>query len=224
MEGEERATPNPTLTPPLSEGGGREGVSGWTPAAQDTLLADAGSAGKDLDEWLRDSFFAQHCKLFGQRPFVWHVWDGRKDGFAALVNAHCLDRAKLDKLIYTYLGGWISTQKDAVRQGIAGSDGRLVAAQALQKKLIAIAEGEPPFDIYVRWKPLEKQPLGWDPDLNDGIRMNIRPFITAEVLRTKPNINWNKDRGKNPDGSDHHNDPHKTRAEKEAARQGNGAI
>jgi len=191
---------------------------------QDKLLTDAGSLGKDLDEWLRDGFFAQHCKMFGQRPFVWHVWDGRKDGFAALVNCHGLDRAKLDKLIYTYLGGWIKTQADAVRQGVPGSDGRLVAAQNLQKKLIAIADGEPPFDIYVRWKPLAKQPLGWDPDINDGVRMNIRPFMTADVLRARPNINWNKDRGKNPDGDpkgpERLNDLHQTRAEKEAARRG----
>ena len=191
----------------------------WSPAAQDKLLADAGSAGKDLDEWLRDGFFTQHCKVFDQRPFIWHVWDGRKDGFSALVNYHALDRAKLDKLIYTYLGGWINTQKDAVRQGTPGSDGRLVAAQTLQKKLIAIAEGEPPFDIYVRWKPLAKQPIGWEPDINDGVRMNIRPFMAADILRAKPNINWNKDRGKNPDGSDRLNDLHLTRVEKEAARR-----
>ena len=192
----------------------------WSPAVQDKLLADAGSAGKDLDEWLRDGFFAQHCKVFGQRPFVWHVWDGRKDGFAALVNYHTLDRAKLDKLIYTYLGGWVKTQADAVRQGVPGSDGRFVAAQNLQKKLIAIADGEPPFDIYVRWKLLAKQPIGWDPDINDGVRMNIRPFMTADVLRARPNIKWNKDRGKNPDGSDRLNDLHLTRAEKEAVRRG----
>jgi len=192
----------------------------WSPAVQDKLLADAGSAGKDLDEWLRDGFFAQHCKVFGQRPFIWHVWDGRKDGFAALVNYHGLDRAKLDKLIYTYLGGWIKTQADAVRQGVPGSDGRFVAAQTLQKKLIAIADGDPPFDIYVRWKPLAKQSIRWDPDVNDGVRMNIRPFVTADVLRARPNIKWNKDRGKNPDGSDRLNDLHLTRAEKEAARRG----
>lgn len=44
----------------------------------------------------------------------------------------------------------------------------------------------------------------WDPDLNDGVRLNIRPFLSvpdvgkkgAGVLRDKPNIHWNKDRGK----------------------------
>jgi hypothetical protein len=191
----------------------------WSPAVQEGLLAQAGGVGLDLEGWLRDKFFDSHCKLFGQRPFIWHIWDGRKDGFGALVNYHGLDRAKLDKLIYTYLGGWIKTQKEDVRQGVAGSDGRLVAAENLQKKLIAIAEGEPPLDIYVRWKPLAKQAIGWEPDINDGVRMNIRPFMTADVLRGKPNIKWGKDRGKNPDGTDRLNDLHLMRAEKEAARR-----
>jgi len=38
-----------------------------------------------------DSFFQEHCELFHHRPFVWHIWDGRKrDGFHALVNYHKL--------------------------------------------------------------------------------------------------------------------------------------
>ena len=42
-------------------------------------------------------------------------------------------------------------------------------------KLIKILEGEPPYDIFVRWKPLVGQPAGWNPDINDGVRLNIRP-------------------------------------------------
>ena len=81
-------------------------------------------------------------------------------------------------------------------------------------------EGEPPYDIYVRWKSLAEQPIGWDPDLNDGVRLNIRPFVEAGVLRSKFNVKWDKDRGKNPDGSERHNDLHYTLADKEAARKG----
>jgi len=60
-------------------------------------------------------------------------------------------------------------------------------------------------DIFVRWKPIEEQPIGWEPDINDGVRLNIRPFMAqdipggrkgAGILRWKPNIKWNKDRGK----------------------------
>ncbi len=94
-----------------------------------------------------------------------------------------------------------------------------MAALKLKEKLEAILKGEPPYDIYVRWKPLHEQPIGWDPDLNDGVRLNIRPFVTAGVLRRKFTIHWKKDRGKNPDGSERLNDLHFTRAEKEAARR-----
>lgn len=67
-----------------------------------------------------------------------------------------------------------------------------------------ILKGESPCDIFVRWKSIEKQSIGWNPDLNDGVRLNIRPFMTvgdvkkksAGILRDKPNIKWTKDRGK----------------------------
>jgi hypothetical protein len=108
----------------------------WSAAKLAGLLAEAGYAGKSIDDWLRDGFFAQHCELFQQRPFVWHIWDGRRDGFHALVNYH-----------------------------------RLAAP-------------------------------------NDGVRMNIRPFLAARtlnarganacILRVTPKIKWDKDRGKEP--------------------------
>jgi hypothetical protein len=65
------------------------------------LLKTANHAGKTLETWLRDKFFAQHCKLFHHRPFIWHIWDGLRDGFSVLVNYHKLDRKNLETLIYT---------------------------------------------------------------------------------------------------------------------------
>ena len=207
----------------------------WSNDTLAALLKSAGHAGKTLETWLREKFFAQHCKLFKHRPFIWHIWDGLRDGFAALVNYHKLDAKLLETLIYTYLGDWISRQKQDIAGGVDGAQERLVAAENLKKRLELILEGESPHDIFVRWKPLEKQPIGWDPDLNDGVRLNIRPFLTvpdvhkkgAGVLRDKPNIKWNKDRGKDVEsapwyhkfGGDRINDHHLTLAEKRAARK-----
>jgi N-6 DNA Methylase len=168
----------------------------WTPGKQNELLEQVEFGGKTLEDWLRNGFFEQHCQLFHQRPFIWHIWDGRRDGFSALVNYHMLNRSNLEKLTYTFLGDWIARQKAANDAGEEGSDARLQAAIELKLKLEKIIEGEPPYDIFVRWKPLEKQPIGWEPDLNDGVRLNIRPFVEAGVLRKDPNINWKKDRGK----------------------------
>jgi hypothetical protein len=195
----------------------REHRSAWSPALLDQLLAEAGSPGATLESWLRDDFFAQHARLFGNRPFIWQVWDGRKDGFSVLLNYHRLDGPALEKLTYTYLNDWIERQKGQREEPAA--EARLVAALELQRKLKQILDGEPPFDIYVRWKKLAEQPIGWQPDLDDGVRLNVRPFVTAGILRAKFTIHWKKDRGTNPDGSERVNDLHFTRAEKRAAQQ-----
>ena len=173
----------------------------WNNQTITQLLAKEGAASSNLEDWLRKEFFIQHCKLFQNRPFIWHIWDGRNDGFSALVNYHKLDKENLSKLIYTYLGDWIRMCEAKKKAGESGAEGLLGAAQKLKEKLEAILEGESPFDIFVRWKPLEQQPIGWEPDLNDGVRLNIRSFVEAGVLRNKFNVKWGVDRGKNPPGN-----------------------
>ena len=143
-----------------------------------------------LEAWLRDRAFRQHCALFHQRPFLWHVWDGQGDGFAAFLHYHRATRANLEKLTYSLLGDWIARMREA------GDQRRLEASLILQEKLQTILQGESPLDIFVRWKALAAQSMGWNPDLDDGVRLNIRPFMRAEVLRDTPNIHWRKDRGR----------------------------
>ena len=194
----------------------------WSPAKERELLA-AIAADKStdkktaqpaisLEEWLRDDFFAEHNKLFHHRPFVWHLWDGQKHGFHCLVNAHKLTspdgegHRTLEAITYAYLGDWIARQKAAVQAETEGAEALLAAAQHLQGQLKSILEGEPPYDLFIRWKPFHGQPLGWEPDIDDGVRLNIRPFMAAHllkggkkgagILRAKPNITWKKDRGK----------------------------
>lgn len=212
--------------------------SAWTTPLKNRLLETVGS--KSLRLWLRDKFFEQHCKMFQHRPFIWHIWDGLNDGFSALVNYHKLDKAGLERLIYTYLGDWIRTQQAGMANGEDGAQERLLAAEALKRELEAILEGEAPYDIFVRWKPLAEQPIGWTPDLNDGVRLNIRPFLSARdvgkkgtgILRWMPNIKWAKDRGKDVESAPWYtlglqynegegariNDHHLYLAEKQAAR------
>jgi hypothetical protein len=188
--------------------------SEWPATRQSDLLAAVGYGDQTLEEWLRDGFFAQHLELFHNRPFVWHVWDGRTDGFHALVNYHRLvgpggeGRRTLEKLTHTYLGDWITRQRAEQAAGVEAADARVAAAEHLRTQLERILEGEEPFDIFVRWKPLRRQAIGWEPDLEDGVRMNIRPFLTARplgarardacILRVPPKIKWEKDRGKEP--------------------------
>ena len=135
--------------------------------------------------------FRQHCSLFGQRPFVWHISDGVKDGFSVFVHYHRFDQAALRKLTYTLLGDWLA-RAEAENNALRYEKGR-----ELQQVLEKILEGEKPYDIFVRWKSLTQQPLGWNPDLDDGVRQNIRPFILAGVLtHDLSKILKDKDRGK----------------------------
>jgi len=196
----------------------------WSPTTAAALLATVGYDGRTLHDWLSGDFFKQHCKTFNNRPFIWHISDGTKDGFSALVNYHRLDRALLERLIYTYLGSYIRQQQDAAKNNTRGADLKLAKAEELKTKLEVILEGEEPYDIFIRWKPLHEQPIGWEPDLNDGVRLNIRPFVTAGILRSKFTINWNKDRGNDPapnatGTTERHNDRPLTHQQKHDARK-----
>ncbi|HGF7365008.1 TPA: DNA methyltransferase [Vibrio cholerae] len=219
----------------------------WSSKVMSDLLASVGS--KNLETWLRDKFFEQHCKLFQHRPFIWQIWDGMKDGFSVLVNYHKLNYQGLERLIYTYLGDWIRTQEHGVKEDLDGAEERLTAARNLKATLEAILKGDAVtgksgLDIFVRWKPLHEQPMGWNPDLNDGVRLNIRPFMQAPdvvptgkskgagILRVKPNIKWTKDRGTDVESAPWYllglkygeregariNDHHISLADKQAAR------
>jgi hypothetical protein len=198
--------------------------------------------------WLRDRFFEEHCQIFDHRPFIWHIWDGRQDGFHALVNYHKLAAPDgeglklLEKLIYTSLRDWISRQEADVASNVEGADARHTAALHLQSELQKILVGECPYDIFARWKPVFAQAIGWNPDLNDGVRVNIRPWMTATlaahtkpkkgscILRVTPRIAWGRDRGEESvrdksdfpwfaDSTVRRNDVHLTPDEKRKARE-----
>ena len=206
----------------------------WSDALERRLVAEADETldkktARDgsLDAWVRDRAFRQHCALFGQHPFLWHISDGLKDGFSVFAHYHRLDQANLRKLTYTLLGDWLA------RAQIENNLLRYEKGRELQQKLEKILEGEKPYDIFVRWKSLAQQPMGWDPDLDDGVRQNIRPFILAGVLtHDVSKILKDKDRGKDVASApwydvfngERRNDHHTTLAEKRAARQAAGEL
>ena len=200
----------------------------WSDAVERRLVAEADEVldkktARDgfLEAWLRDRAFRQHCALFGQHPFLWQISDGVKDGFSVFVHYHRFDQASLRKLTYTLLGDWLARAK------AEGNELRYEKGRELQQTLEKILEGESPYDIFVRWKALPDLPLGWDPDLDDGVRMNIRPFVMAGILREAPNIKWTKDRGSDVPSSPWYpvfkgeriNDHHTNLEEKRASRQ-----
>jgi len=140
--------------------------SDWREGITRECLAAEDAKATDIDEWLAEEFFEGHCKLFHQTPFVWHIWDGAKGGFSALVNYHRLcepngdGRRVLEKLRDTFLGEWVAEQRRAVAFGETGVEDRLLAAEHLRDQLTKIIVGEPPYDIFVRWKPPNNRSAG----------------------------------------------------------------
>jgi hypothetical protein len=188
-------------------------AAGWSEGTLRSLLAAEDAKAGDLDGWLTNEFFEAHCNLFHQTPFIFHIWDGVRGGFSALVNYHKLcapdggGRRTLEKIRDTYLGEWLARQRRALDAGEAGAEEKLLAADHLRGELTNIIQGEPPYDIFVRWKPVHRQPIGWEPDIDDGVRLNLRPFIVAKtrnaaakgcILRCRPNLRYGKDRGGEP--------------------------
>jgi len=201
----------------------------WKPAVLDKLLADADCAGKGLDVWLREKFFEQHAKRFHHRPFIWHVWDGLKDGFAALVNYHQLDHKKLERLIHTYLATGFASRRPACARAwtVPHPTGRCAGPEAPTGAHPGRRAALRHFCPLGRSSP--NSPSAGTPTSTTACGSTSAPFMTAEVLRhnkkPKLNITWDKDRGKDVEsapwfkmfGGDRINDHHLTVAEKKAA-------
>jgi hypothetical protein len=155
-----------------------------------------------LSEWLGNVFFEYHCSLYKNRPIFWHVASAQGTSpfaFGALVHYQRFDKNRMAKMRGTYL-------RDAIEgfrreAGLADKEGRtedrmewqakVEETQTLDQKLQRIQEGyhEGPdggdrdFRILTPWKEPDKRPKGWDPDIDDGVKVNIAPFEKAGVLR-----------------------------------------
>jgi hypothetical protein len=156
----------------------------------------------NLEEWLDNVFFEYHTGLYKNRPIFWHIASAQgtsRFAFGALVHYHRFDRNRMAKLRSTYLRDAIEEfRREAGLADKAGrSDDRLEwqaeveEAQALDKKLQLIQEGyhegveggDRDYRILTPWKEPSERPRGWDPDFDDGVKVNIEPFEKAGILR-----------------------------------------
>jgi hypothetical protein len=157
-----------------------------------------------LEDWLANAFFEYHATLYRSRPIYWHVASAQGSApfaFGALVHYHRFDKNRLAKLRASYLRDTIEELRREA--GLADKDGRaedrielqekLEQCQALDKKLKLIQEGhldgpeggEGDFRILTPWKEPGARPKGWNPDLDDGVRVNIAPLDRAGALRVR---------------------------------------
>lgn len=147
-----------------------------------------------METWFAERYFDFHVKLYKKRPIFWHVTSD--DGsFGAICHYHKLNRNRLQKLRSTYLQSFIDAlskriadlekqdSKDARAEAEALENNR-DSCRRLNEKLGQILAGDP-YAIEVPWKSADGQPQGWDPDIDDGVKVNIGPFQAAGVLAAK---------------------------------------
>lgn len=160
---------------------------------------------ESLAEWLQDVFFETHCRLYQQRPLIWHLASDqtrRVPAFGALVHAHKFDADALAKLRGTHLRDRLAILRREAGQ--AAKDGReedrlealaaVEEAEAYDEKLKRLQEGyhsgpfaitELDYRILTPWKTPAERPKGWHPDLDDGIKVNIDPLGRTGLLRIR---------------------------------------
>lgn len=155
-----------------------------------------------IAEWLENAFFDYHCALYKKRPVLWHISSRQGTSpfaFAAVVDYHRFDRNRMAKLRAQYLRDSVDTfRREAAMAGKSGQtdarlewQSRLEEAEDLDRRLQWVQEGRHEgteggahdYRILTPWKPTERRPSGWDPDLDDGVRVNIDPLQKACVLR-----------------------------------------
>ena len=152
--------------------------------------------GCDIGEWLRRDFFRGHLQQFKQRPIAWHLVSPDRT-FQAFVLYHKLSRATLQRLRGPqYAGGLITRLKGEQERARQRSDGAEVNRLQLQiedveefcERIEKIERGdELKYRIRCRWKDEEKdgRPGPYAPDIDDGVKVNIRPFQEAGLLAVK---------------------------------------
>ena len=67
---------------------------------------------------------------------------------------------------------------------------KLQQVRRLQRVQEGFHQGGEDFRILTPWKSEGERPKGWDPDINDGVRVNIAPvqrlgLLAADVLSAK---------------------------------------
>jgi hypothetical protein len=157
-----------------------------------------------LQEWLTDAFFDFHCDLYQQRPILWNLASSQESAnpaFSVIVHYHCFDHDLLAKLRSVHVRDRMTTLRREAAQ--AGKDGRgddrlqflaaLEEVEAFDRKLARLHEGhhagaeggEDDYRILTPWKKPGDRPKGWQPDIDDGVKVNIAPLARTGLLRIK---------------------------------------
>jgi hypothetical protein len=142
-------------------------------------------------DWLTNLYFEYHVRLYKSRPIHWHLASSQQTdpAFSVIVHYHRFGKDALRKLRGSCVRGCFERfERDL---GYARRENRtddsvelqqkIDEVRAFDKKLQELEEGK--FPIRVPWKEEGQQPKGWDPDIDDGVKVNILPLQSAGLLR-----------------------------------------
>jgi hypothetical protein len=153
---------------------------------------------ESIREWLENVYFDYHASMYRSRPIFWHISSRQGKGpaaFSAIVHYQRFDKDRMAKLRGVYLREAVAVfRREAALAGQEGrADDRLEwqakveEAEELDRRLQQVQEGfhegAADFRILTPWKAEGARPKGWDPDINDGVKVNIEPLQRAGVLR-----------------------------------------
>ncbi|MFC2108258.1 Eco57I restriction-modification methylase domain-containing protein [Candidatus Bipolaricaulota bacterium] len=147
-----------------------------------------------LNRWFEREFFKRHFSQFKKRPIAWHL-TSEKGTFQAIVYYHKLDKNRLQLLRSRYVRQMLERlEKDLgaakhesmdreVIARVENLEGQVEDIRRFDQKLQQLLEGrDRSARIWCPWKSNDDQPVGWDPDINDGVRLNIAPVQRLELL------------------------------------------
>jgi len=151
--------------------------------------------GRPLEEWLHRYFFHRfHVGLYKRRPILWHL-TSPKGHFAVMVDYHRLTADTLPKVRSLYL--WpqmeeVRTRLAAARAEeaslgtIGGLEEELADLEDCEKRLERVIQGAVEVDLS-DWAngPYRNGAPPYDPDLDDGVKVNLLPIQAAGLLPVK---------------------------------------
>ena len=143
--------------------------------------------GKPLEKWLATDFFKKHISQYKKRPIVWHVQSPDKN-FACYVYYHKLDNDTLPKVRTNYLWraleaakGQLSASEEQLllfeQAGDKASRKQHKEIEKLEKVVVDLQE------LDARLESITS--AGYNPDIDDGVKVNITPLQEAGVLAVK---------------------------------------
>jgi hypothetical protein len=150
---------------------------------------------RPLEEWLRREFFARfHVKLYKNRPVLWHL-TSPKGYFAVLLDYHRLTHDTLPKVQSLYL--WPQVEEVRTRLAAARAGGATVKQTAdLEDEMADLEDCNARLEGVIQatvavdlpdWAngPYHNGKAPYNPDLDDGVRVNLLPLQEAGLLPVK---------------------------------------